>query len=171
MNNPKCRLINPCKSELGKVSKKILSNAVSVLRSQTTLNNWKNTESVIEWFENLKNKNDLVFIQFDICELWTGNTFKKRYYGHSHSFREQESEHATTLSAHIWKLKKKKKKFDVKWEVVARAGDFNPVSKKCQLCLKEKYYILFHQGGATLNKRSELFSTCRHRLRRLLCNT
>ena len=101
----------------------------------------------------------------------TGNTFKKRYYGHSHSFREQESEHATTLSAHIWKLKKKKKKFDVKWEVVARAGDFNPVSKKCQLCLKEKYYILFHQGGATLNKRSELFSTCRHRLRRLLCNT
>ena len=51
----------------------------------------------------------------------TGNTFKKRYYGHSHSFREQESEHATTLSAHIWKLKKKKKKFDVKWEVVAQA--------------------------------------------------
>ena len=69
MNNPKCKLINPYKSELGKVSKKILSNAVSVLRNQTTLNNWKNTESVIEWFESLENKNELVFIQFDICEF------------------------------------------------------------------------------------------------------
>jgi len=98
-------------------------------------------------------------------------TFKTRYYGHSRSFREKESEHSTTLSTHIWKLKNKNKNFNVRWEVVARANDFNPISRKCQLCLKEKYYILFHQGGATLNKRSELFSTCRHRLRRLLSNT
>ena len=40
-----------------------------MLRNQTTLNNWKNTESVIEWFESLENKNELVFIQFDICEF------------------------------------------------------------------------------------------------------
>ena len=101
----------------------------------------------------------------------TSRTFKKRYYGHSHSFRERDSEHSTTLSTHIWKLKDKNQNFDVKWEVVARASDFNPTTRKCQLCLKEKYYILLHQGGATLNKRSELFSTCRHRLRRLLSNT
>ena len=101
----------------------------------------------------------------------TSKTFKTRYYGHSRSFREKESEHSTTLSTHIWKLKNKNKNFNVRWEVVARANDFNPISRKCQLCLKEKYYILFHQGGATLNKRSELFSTCRHRLRRLLSNT
>ena len=35
----------------------------------------------------------------------------------------------------------------------------------------EKFYILFRPEGATLNKRSELFSTCRHRLSQLLENT
>lgn len=43
-------------------------------------------------------------------ETYTGctkNTFKELYYGHSASFRNKEKEHATTLSAHIWKLKEK----------------------------------------------------------------
>ena len=69
-NNPKCRLINPTKSELGKVSKQILTKVVTALRMKTRLNSWKNTESVIKWFENLENKDNLVFIQFDICEFY-----------------------------------------------------------------------------------------------------
>ena len=89
-------------------------------------------------------------------ESYTGlssNTFKKRYYGHRHSFRDRESEKSTTLSTHIWKLKKSNKNFDIKWEVVDRASVFNLTSRKCRLCLKEKYYILFHEEGATLKKR------------------
>ena len=129
--------------------------------------------------KNLKSENcmftkNTLLVNKEKVETYTGltsKTFKTRYYGHSRSFREKESEHSTTLSTHIWKLKNKNKNFNVRWEVVARANDFNPISRKCQLCLKEKYYILFHQGGATLNKRSVLFSTCRHRLRRLLSNT
>ena len=69
-NNPKCRLINPSKSELGKVSKKILTKIVTALRSRTNLNSWKNTDSVIKWFENLEDKKNLVFIQFDVCEFY-----------------------------------------------------------------------------------------------------
>ena len=34
-NNPKCRLINPTKSELGKVSKQILTKVVTALRMKT----------------------------------------------------------------------------------------------------------------------------------------
>ena len=63
------------------------------------------------------------------------------------------------------------KKFEISWSVVDRARDFDPVNKKCRLCLKEKYHIIFQPSGATLNQRSELFSTCRHRLRKTLANT
>ena len=69
-NNTKCRLINPAKSDLGKISKKILTKLVTSLKERTNLNLWKNSDSVIEWFKNLDNKNSLTFIQFDICEFY-----------------------------------------------------------------------------------------------------
>ena len=65
MNNPECRLINPCKSELGKVSKQMLSKIVSALKIKSQLMQWKNTYSVIDWFCMLKDKERLTFIQFD----------------------------------------------------------------------------------------------------------
>jgi hypothetical protein len=46
-SNPKCRLINPSKSELGKVSKIILDDINNKISSTLNLNQWKNTESVI----------------------------------------------------------------------------------------------------------------------------
>ena len=73
-NNPTCRLLNPAKSELGKVSQKILARIVSQLRTKTKLNSWKNTHSVIDWFKNLNNKNTLAFIMFDICEFYPSIT-------------------------------------------------------------------------------------------------
>ena len=52
-NHPTCRLINPAKSELGKVSKQILDNINSKIRKMTKLNQWKNTSDVINWFTNI----------------------------------------------------------------------------------------------------------------------
>ena len=69
-NNAKCSLINPSKSELGKVSKRILSNIVETVRNKTKLNHWKNSESVINWFVNLQGKERASFIQFDIKEFY-----------------------------------------------------------------------------------------------------
>ncbi len=43
-NNPKCRLINPAKSESGKLSKIILDKINSNLRKILNLNQWKNTQ-------------------------------------------------------------------------------------------------------------------------------
>ena len=45
-SNPKCRLINPSKSELRKVSKVILDDINSKIRSTLNLNQWKNTQFV-----------------------------------------------------------------------------------------------------------------------------
>ena len=53
-------------------------------------------------------------------------------------------------------------------ELVEKGGDFNPVNKKCQICLKEKFYIMFDTGGSTLNKREEVYNTCRHKRTKLL---
>jgi hypothetical protein len=49
-SNPKCRLINPSKSEHGKVSKIIIDDINNNIRSTLNLNQWKNKESVISWF-------------------------------------------------------------------------------------------------------------------------
>ena len=96
--------------------------------------------------------------------------FKQRYYGHRQSFKKRKLQDETTLSSHVWDLKDKNENFEIKWKVIDRASEFNPVTRKCRLCIQEKYYIIFQPDGASLNKRSELFSTCRHRKKRLLQN-
>ena len=47
INNTKCRLINSAKSNMGKVSKIILSRIVSSLREKTSLIQWVNSSSTI----------------------------------------------------------------------------------------------------------------------------
>ena len=100
----------------------------------------------------------------------TGSTFKERFYGHTSSFKNRDDGHSTTLSSHIWNLKESGMKYELKWRIIDRGKKFNPKNRKCNLCLKEKYHIIFKPSGASLNKRSELFSTCRHRWQQLLEN-
>ena len=101
----------------------------------------------------------------------TGDTFKQRHYGHTSNFRHREQQDKTSLSTHIWKLKDENVEFDIDWSILDRAPAFNPVTGTCRLCLKEKYHIMFTPEASTLNKRSEIFATCRHRLKLLLNNT
>ena len=51
-----CRLINPCKSEIGKISKSILENINKNLLKLLHVNQWRNSESVIKWFYSVENK-------------------------------------------------------------------------------------------------------------------
>ena len=64
--NPKVRTLNPAKPELGKVSKQILDKKIEIIRKKSNLNQWKNSQAVINWFKNLKNKKKLKFIIFDV---------------------------------------------------------------------------------------------------------
>ena len=70
MSRLPCRLINPAKSNLGKVSKVILENMVRQIRTKTGSNQWKNSQDVIEWFSNLEDKKSLVFFKFDINSFY-----------------------------------------------------------------------------------------------------
>ena len=98
----------------------------------------------------------------------TSTTFKTRWTAHKSSFKNEIRKTATTLSQHIWRLKSESKIFSIGWKLLARAQPFSPVSGLCQLCTKEKYFIIFKPHMASLNSRNELASCCRHKNSSLL---
>ena len=52
------------------------------------------------------------------------------------------SRKGTHLSTYIRGLKEEDINFNIKWSIVDRAPPFNSVTKKCRLCLKEKWHIM-----------------------------
>ena len=101
----------------------------------------------------------------------TGDTFKRRLYGHNETFNKRKLNNKSKLSKYIWFLKDNGVQCTLKWKVVDRAKSFNPVTGVCRLCLMEKYYILFHPEGATLNSRDEIYGFCKHKSKFLLSKT
>ena len=75
-NKPTCRLINPCKPELGKVSKQLVEKIVYDVKTATNIKHWKNTNDVVSWFNSIENKNKHMFISFDICDFYPSITHK-----------------------------------------------------------------------------------------------
>ena len=69
-NHPKCRLINPAKSELGKLSKAMLDNINNQIRAQTQVNQWRNTTEAISWFQSIKDKQRKSLIYRDMRADW-----------------------------------------------------------------------------------------------------
>ena len=68
--NLSCRLINPVKNQLAKVSKLIIEKINKNLISELLFNQWNNTNSVLKWFIDISNKKDCSFIQLDIKEFY-----------------------------------------------------------------------------------------------------
>ena len=69
-NHPKCRLINSAKPELGKASKTLIETINKKVREFTNVNQWHNTDDVINWFNNIEDKQKCTFTQFDIEEFY-----------------------------------------------------------------------------------------------------
>ena len=103
-------------------------------------------------------------------ETYTGVTarsFKVRFYEHNTDMRKVNSRIKSNLSSHVWDLKDSGINFKVSWKTKERSSAYNSTTKKCRICLKEKLHILYKREGATLNRRSEIFNTCRHRTKNL----
>ena len=73
-NNIKCRLINPAKSQIGIVSKQLLDNINHTIRSKKHLNQWRNSSTVISWFQNIPDKTNCKFLKFDIVDFYPSIT-------------------------------------------------------------------------------------------------
>ena len=93
--------------------------------------------------------------------------FKKRLAVHKQTFKD-ETKQQTSLSKFTWNLKRKNKNYEITWKILDRGEPFSPISGRCELCLKEKFYILFRPESADINSRDEFFSACRHRISNLL---
>ena len=74
LNKPSCCLINPTENQLGRISKKIIEQSNQEILKKTDVNQWKNTSNIINWFNNIENKKDCSFIQFDIKEFYPSIT-------------------------------------------------------------------------------------------------
>ena len=89
----------------------------------------------------------------------TENDFKTRYRNHTASFRK-----------HIWTLKDNNIEHFISWRILSSHSPYNSSSKRCNLCLKEKFLIICRPELSALNKCNELVSSCHHRNKALLHN-
>jgi hypothetical protein len=72
----------------------------------------------------------------------TATTFKERYANHTSSFRHKKYSNKTELSKYIWKLKENNQNYTIKWSILKHAISYTRGSKRCNLCLEEKFCIL-----------------------------
>ena len=110
-----------------------------------------------------------VFFHWFTCVAWI-TFFKERYRNHKTSFRHVNKRNSTELPKHVWKLKDAKTPFSIKWKVIKKCKPYNNITKKCNLCLYEKFVIICRKDLCSLNKRNELASSCPHRNRYVLQN-
>ena len=90
-NNSTCRLINPTKGELDKISKIILKEINTQVKETLIISQWKNTRSAIDWFRNKNLKQNCLFIQLDIKDFYS-------------SIRETKLDKALTLDKEYIKI-------------------------------------------------------------------
>ena len=72
------------------------------------------------------------------------------------------------LSQHIGELIFNNIPWSWEWQIICQTQNYSPISNRCDLCLNEKYYIMYHNEYASLNMKSELFGYCRHKESHLL---
>lgn len=69
-NRVQCRVINPAKPELGHISKQILDRINKQILSNASLNQWKSTQAVLNWFSNIQFQPNHSFLTFDIVDFY-----------------------------------------------------------------------------------------------------
>ena len=62
----------------------------------------------------------------------------------------------------ISETKNKGQNFEILWSAIRRSTTYNAGSKKCNLCLWEKFHIMAGDKEKILNEWNELITKCRH---------
>lgn len=75
----------------------------------------------------------------------TATTFKSRLANHKASFKTEQKRNSTELykQAYIWNLKDNNLSYAIKWKILCRAPHYSNVTKRCNLCIAEKFNILY----------------------------
>ena len=88
--------------------------------------------------------------------------FISRYKRHKCFYNSSKYTLKITHSKHFWVLKDRKKDFSINWEVLARTKNKFNLKHSCTFCDIEKHEISKLNLNLALNKRNELFSSCKH---------
>ena len=161
------------KSIISSHNKHILSNANAPTPQPDTCNCRKKSDCPLEG----KCLQTNVIYQATVTtetatETYVGlaTNFKERYRNHKTSFRHPNRKNETELSKYVWNLQDAKKPFLIKWKILKKCKPYSNISKKCSLCLNEKFIIICKNELCSLNRRNELASSCPHRNRYVLRN-
>ena len=92
----------------------------------------------------------------------TEGSFKTRFTQHKASLVNASKSSSTALSQHVWDLKKRNIQHEIKWKVVSKCRPYRCGTRRCNLCLEEKFQILKENDMNCLNRNSELLQKCRH---------
>ena len=96
-------------------------------------------------------------------------SFKTRIGNHKSDFKYPAKRRHTRLAGYVWTFKDEGLEPKVEWQFLARASVYKPSTKTCRLCISEKYFIMHSKNNlASLNKRTEFFSSCLHKEKLLL---
>ena len=86
----------------------------------------------------------------------TGDRFKDRYSKHMSDIRLGRST-KSKLSSHVCRLKENNIPYDISWEIVTKAPQYNPSSRVCRLCILEAYHLIFTPGGGQPQQEGRAF--------------
>ena len=78
--------------------------------------------------------------------------FEERYRNHASSFRNHKKQNETEPSKYIWTRKNANKPLNLKFRILRECEPYNNISKKCNLCLSEKFFIICKKELCSLNK-------------------
>ena len=87
--------------------------------------------------------------------------FKDRFGNHKKSFNHVKHKNDTELSKEFWEVKKREGTPKITCKIIAIYYSYKPNSRRCFLCLHEKFKTAAHTGDKLLNERAEIISTSR----------
>ena len=100
----------------------------------------------------------------------TENAFKNCFYKHHNSFKYESKENSTELFKHFWEMKRKGvEKPIMHGSVIDHVKSYQIRTKRCNLCLAEKYHILTSPLNL-INTRTNLVWKCHHENKFYLVN-
>ena len=137
----------------------------AIAAKKTTANSKENAKEIVYQATVINKDNNAQETYVGLTE----GTFKTRYLNHTSSFRNEKSKKRHRTEQTHLVFKGINTRLSIKWKIIKKCQPYSNRTKRCNLCLYEKFIIICHPELSSLN-RNELVSTCRHRKRHLLAN-
>ena len=119
-----------------------------------------------QWNCLIKCCTNVVHEQHQVPTSYSGiidKTKLKRWRKYKDSMLKKPPENSTTLSTYFWKETEEGRNPKVEWKILeSNIPTFSSVTKKCRLCLREKFTIAFKPDLAIINSRNKKNCHCRH---------